>query len=154
VSERRFFTLAHRVARERAMEAVREAQEGMVVEIRAPSRSGDQNAKFHAMFTDISRQCEFMGHKWKPDDWKRLLVDLFAKTMRNLGTPLHHDGRVIPSLDGTGVVQLGIQTKQFWKKEASDFIEFLYAYGAENGVIWSDAKTASEYEEWRARRAA
>lgn len=151
---KRVFVMAHDTARDRAIRAVRDAADGMVVEIREPSKSRDQEAKYHAMFSDFARQCEFMGQKWDADDWKRLLVDLFAKTMRELGTPLHHDSRIVPSLDGQGVVQLGVQTRQFWKGEASNFIEFLYVAGAERGVEWSDPKTADEYAEWQGRMVA
>lgn len=109
----------------------------VVVTEKARLKSRDQEAKYHAMFGDIARDCTFMGQKWGADDWKRLLVDAFARVMAEAGTPLQHSGRIIPSLDGKGVVQLGIQTRQFRRSEASEFIEFLYAWGAENGVRWS-----------------
>ena len=109
-----------------------------MVQISEPKRKDVQNAKIHAMIGDIAKQCMFIGQKMDADDWKRLLVDMFAKVMRDLGTPLHHDGRVIPSLDFERVVQLGIQTRDFYVKEAAEFIEYLYAFGADNLVIWSE----------------
>ena len=54
------------------------------------------------------------------------------------GTPLHHDGRIVPSFDGRRIVQLGIQSRDFYVKEAAAFIEFLYAFGAARGVRWSE----------------
>jgi hypothetical protein len=69
---------------------------------------------------------------------KRLLIDEFADEMRAAGTPIHHDGRVIPSLDGRRIVQLGIQSRDFYVKEAAQFIEFLYAFGAARDVKWSE----------------
>jgi hypothetical protein len=39
-----------------------------------------------------------------------------------------------PSLDGTGIVQLGIQTRDFTKEQASEFVEFLQSWAAQNGV--------------------
>lgn len=112
--------------------------DGWMVTFQPEVKRRVQEEKYHAMIGDIAKQCEFMGQRWHPDDWKRLLVDLFAETMRLSGTPLHHDGRVCPSLDGKRVVQLGIQTRDFYVKEAAEFIEFLYAYGAEKGVEWSE----------------
>ena len=79
-----------------------------------------------------------MGQRWHADDMKRLMIDMFAETMRQLGEPLHHDGRVVPSIDGKRVVQLGIQSSDFYVKEASAFIEFLFSFGAEHGIEWSD----------------
>ncbi len=69
---------------------------------------------------------------------KRLLVDEFADEMRLAGTPLHHDGRVIPSFDERRIVQLGVQTTEFYVKEAAQFIEFLYAFGAMRGVEFKE----------------
>ncbi|MCA9857985.1 MAG: recombination protein NinB [Dehalococcoidia bacterium] len=114
-----------------------DAPVGYVVEIKEPTRSVEQNAHFHAMFSDIAKQCEFMGQKWPAEDWKRLLADAFVRAMRELGTPLKQDGRIVPALNGDGFVQLGIQTRRLSKEEARNFVEFLKAWGAEQGVKWS-----------------
>jgi hypothetical protein len=135
------FILAHDMARANAARAVQAAPDGHMVQISEPTKKREQEEKYHAMIGDIAKQCEFMGGKLDADDWKRLLVDMFAKVMRDLGTPLHHDGRVIPSLDYERVVQLGIQTRYFWVREAADFIEYLYAFGAENGVRFTAAES-------------
>jgi hypothetical protein len=115
---------------------------GIEVVFREPSKKRGQEERYHAMIGEIAAQCTFMGKRWDREDWKRLLIDAFAKTMMELGAPLSHDGHVVPSLDGTGIVQLGIQSRNFRVKEASDFIEFLFSYGAQNGVVWP----AWEYE--------
>ena len=138
---RQTFILAHDMARANAARAVQAAPDGYMVQISEPTKKREQEEKYHAMIGDIAKQCEFMGGKLDADDWKRLLVDMFAKVMRDLGTPLHHDGRVIPSLDYERVVQLGIQTRDFWVREAADFIEYLYAFGAENGVRFTEAES-------------
>ena len=62
--------------------------------------------------------------------------------MRNAGTPLHHDGRLVPSENGRRVIQLGIQTRDFHVREAADFITFLYAWGADRNVQWSEPVAA------------
>lgn len=142
MSERRYFVLVHETARAGAMRAIHEAPEGFVVEIKPPAKRREQEEKYHAMIGDIARQWQFMGRRMDADDAKRLLVDAFAKAMRDAGTPLHHDGRVVPSLDGQRVVQLGIQTSKFYKAEASEFIEFLNAWAAENGIVLRDEVAA------------
>ena len=142
MSERRYFVLVHEAARDGAMRAIHEAPEGFVVEIKPPAKRREQEEKYHAMIGDIARQWQFMGRRMDADDAKRLLVDAFAKAMRDAGTPLHHDGRVVPSLDGQRVVQLGIQTSKFYKAEASEFIEFLNAWAAENGIVLRDEVAA------------
>ena len=120
------------------------APDGFMVTISEPTKKRIQEEKYHAMIGDIAKQSLFMGQKCDVDDWKRLLVDAFAKVMRDAGTPLHHDGRVVPSLDFERVVQLGIQTKDFYVKEAADFIEYLYSYGADKGVVWTEPKEAKD----------
>lgn len=132
------FFLVHDTARNNAHIAINNSPHGYMVQISEPTKKRIQEEKYHAMIGDIARQSEHIGKKWDSDDMKRLLVDEFAEEMRIAGTPIHHDGRVIPSLDGKRIVQLGIQTRDFYVKEAAQFIEFLYAWGADRGVVWSE----------------
>lgn len=141
--DRRQFVLVHAQARAGAMQAVHTAPDGWVVEIKPPAKRREQEERYHAMIGDIARQWKFLGNRVDADDAKRLLVDAFAKVMRDAGTPLRHDGRVVPSIDGQRVVQLGIQTRDFTVREASGFIEYLFAFGAEHGVEWSGQAVAA-----------
>jgi len=137
-NDKRIFIFAHDTARKLAAAYCMQAPAGYVCTIQEPTKKRLQEEKYHSMVGDIADQCLFMQQKWSREDWKRLLVDAFAKAMREAGTPLHHDGRVVPSLDHERVVQLGIQTREFRVKEAINFIDYLYAYGNENGVVWSE----------------
>lgn len=139
MSEKKLFILAHREARLRAAAfIVEQAPGGYHVVIQPPTKKREQEEKYHAMIGDIARQTTYAGKRWDADDMKRILVDEFADEMRCAGAPLHHDGRLIPSENGRRVIQLGIQTRDFWVKEASAFIEFLFAWGAARDVQWSD----------------
>lgn len=100
------------------------------LEIKSATRSCPQNAKFHAMIDEIAQQASHLGAKWDAEDWKRMLVWQFCKD-----TGLN-EGKIVPSLDGTGIVQLGQQTHKFTKEQASEFVEFLLSWGAENGVTF------------------
>jgi len=119
------FTLAHATARQRAIDAVRAAPDGMVVEIRAKTRSLDQNARLWAMLTDLSRQLQWCGRDLSPADWKCLMT---AHLKRH---------ETVPGLDG-GFVVLGAYTSQMTVRDMSDLIELMFAFGAENDVEWSD----------------
>lgn len=119
------YTLAHATARQRAIDAVRAAPDGMVVEIRAKSRSLDQNARMWAMLTDLSRQLKWCDRDLSPADWKCLMT---AHLKRH---------ETVPGLDG-GFVVLGAYTSQMTVRDMSDLIELMFAFGAENGVEWSD----------------
>jgi hypothetical protein len=102
------------------------------IEIKAESKSRDQEEKYHAMLGEIATQAQHLGAKWSTEDWKRLLVDLFAKETGLQG------GKIIPSLDGQGIVQLGLQTRNFTKEQAMEFIIFLEVWGASNGIIFKN----------------
>lgn len=137
------FILAHDVARSRAAKAVESAPAGYMVVISEPTKKRVQEERYHAMMNDIADQTEYAGKRWDRDDMKRILIDEFAEEMRLAGEPLHHDGRVIPSENGRRVIQLGVQSSRFYVKEASQFIEFLNAWGADRGVRWTDPEAAS-----------
>ena len=144
----RTFILAHPEARRRAHAAIDEAPDGYTVKISEPKRSSDANAKFHAMLQDLSDQWTLHGRKWDLESMKRLCIDQFkrdttgdpefAAAWRELGAI-----EIAPSIDGTGVVALGTQSRRFPKKLASGFIQWLDALGAEVGVTWSDERTAA-----------
>jgi hypothetical protein len=101
----------------------------LVMEIKAADKSRDQEQKYHAMISEIATQAQHMGSKWDAESWKRLLVDQFCKES-GLKT-----GVVMPNLSGDGIVQLGFQTRKFTKEQASEFVEWLYAWSAEHGVL-------------------
>jgi len=105
------------------------ASKPLVMEIKAADKSRDQEQKYHAMISEIATQAQHMGSKWDAESWKRLLVDQFCKDT-GLKT-----GVVMPNLSGDGIVQLGFQTRKFTKEQASEFVEWLYVWSAENGVL-------------------
>lgn len=103
-------------------------------------KSREQEGKYHAMIGDIARQMKYQGETLDSESWKRLLVEAFVHVMRetaqaeNKPDPFGGQARLLMSLDGQRIVQLGVQTRKFRKGVASEFIEYLYAYGTENGV--------------------
>ena len=105
-----------------------DAGKHLTMEIKLVSKTREQEEKYHAMIGDIAKQAQHMGAKWSAEDWKRLLVDQYLREVENI------QGKVVPNLDGSGIVQLGFQTRKFTKEQASEFVEWLYAWSAENGI--------------------
>jgi len=105
-----------------------DAGKHLTMEIKLVSKTREQEEKYHAMIGDISKQAQHLGAKWSSEDWKRLLVDQFLRETENI------QGKIVPNLDGTGIVQLGLQTRKFTKEQASEFVEWLYAWAANNGI--------------------
>ena len=100
----------------------------LTIEVKQVNKSRIQEEKYHAIINDIAKQAQHLGAKWDSESWKRLLVDQFCK---EAGI---NSGKVLPSLDGSGIVQLGFQTRKFTKEQASEFVEFLLAWCADNGI--------------------
>jgi len=100
----------------------------LVMEIKLSSKTREQEEKYHAMINDIAKQAQHLGAKWSAEDWKRLLVDQYLREEANI------QGKIIPNLDGTGIVQLGFQTRKFTKEQASEFVEWLYSWSGNNGI--------------------
>ena len=100
----------------------------LTIEVKDASKSREQEEKYHAIIGDIAKQAQHIGSKWDAEDWKRLLVDQFARDRMMYGAP------ILPNLDNTGIVQLGVQTRHFTKEQASEFVEFLLAWCADNGI--------------------
>lgn len=120
---RQLFVLAHDVARRNALEAVRAAPDGMVVEVREKTRSLEANARLWACLTAIAEQVEWHGQKLSQDDWKHI----FSAALKQQ--------RVVPGLDG-GFVVLGQHTSRMTKREFSDLLEIINAFAAERGVTF------------------
>lgn len=120
------FILAHDLARQRAVDAVKSAPPGYVVSVKAPTRNLEQNARMWAMLADVAGQVDWYGKRLTPEDWKHV----FSASLRKL--------QVVPNLDGTGFVALGLSTSRMSTREMSDLIELMFAFGAERGVTWSD----------------
>lgn len=97
------------------------------VEFKGPKRTLPQNDRMWAMLTDVSEQRLHHGIRLSPADWKKLFT---ASLKREL--------RLVPNLDGDGFVQLGDGTSDLSILEMRELIEFLFSWGAQNGVLWSD----------------
>ena len=100
----------------------------LTLEIKNAGKSRDQEKLYHELIGQIAKQAQHMGAKWDAESWKRLLVDSYCRE-KGLKT-----GAVIPNLAGDGIVQLGMQTRNFTKEQASEFVEWLHAWGATNGI--------------------
>ncbi len=124
---KKVFRLVHAEARRRAIEAVTHAPDGMVVEVKQATRTLDQNALLWPLLTEVSKQVDWYGNRLAEEEWK----DVFTAALKKQ--------KVVPGLDG-GFVVCGQRTSQMPKKEFSDLIELIYAFGAEKGVRWRDGE--------------
>src|SRR5688500_758534 len=131
------------VSRPRAVEFIAyHAPNGHVVKVSEPRKSRDQEEKYHAMIGDIAEQFTHCGRKWDTASMKRLLLDQFRReTKDDFADEWRAFGSVemAPSLDGSGVVMLGIQSRKFSRRLARAFVDWLYAFGGDCDpqIVWS-----------------
>ena len=124
---RKYFILVHDVARSNAKIAVAEAPEGYAVEIKPITRSLAQNAKLHALITDIAKVLEWAGAKRDVETWKRLLT---AAWLRARGEPIE----MLPALDGHGVDIVFRRTSELTINEMIELIEYIQAWAADKNI--------------------
>lgn len=130
------FKLAYLFATELAIE---HAVEVIVRPVKS-RRTLEQNAKLWAMLGDIARQVPWavngvMQHL-DAEDWKNIMT-----------ATVRQEVRMAAGVNG-GVVMLGQSTRKMTVQELSDLIEFMHAFGAERGVVWSEQASKEIPEEW------
>lgn len=91
-------------------------------------RTLSQNAMFHAICQRLSRNKQWAGLWIDTTGWKRLLTDSWARHENRVQT------RVVPSLDGQSIVNLGLQTRRLSKPDFASLIDFAEWYCSENGI--------------------
>ena len=99
-------------------------------------RSIDQNKMFHAIIGQIAKQATLHGSRWNAESFKRFLIDQWAHESGEMKSI----SKVMPSIDGERVVQLGHQSRRFTKEQATSFTEWLLYWAATNGVVIEDKK--------------
>jgi len=122
------FVLAHDIARQRAVEAVKTAPPGFSVKVAEPSRSLEQNAALWPLLQAFSEQKQWCVNgslvSLTPDEWKDLLSASFNNETL----------RIAPLVGSPGMVVLGLRTSQMGKKRFSEFLDFIHSTAAELGV--------------------
>ena len=97
--------------------------------IKRNKRTPAQNKKMQAMLGDISDQVDWDGEYLTKTDWKWML------------TASLRGQRVVRAID-FGFVYLGEPTSTMTKKQVSQLIELMYAFGAQHDVKWTEVARA------------
>lgn len=111
-------------AREQARRLIDCAPAGSVVTVKPPSRSVDQNDLMWSLLTDLSR-AKPQGRRHTPDMWKCL-------AMKAAG----HHVQFLEGLDGEPF-PVGFRSSKLTKRQMTELLEFIFAYGDEHGVKWT-----------------
>lgn len=119
--------LTGKFSRERAAALIQRAPDGFICEVREPKRTDDQNDKMWAMLTDISRS-KPLGRRHTPDDWKAIMMNACG-----------WESQFLEGLDGRPFPQ-GFRSSQLTKSQMSTLIDYMQAFGDEQGVVWSEPR--------------
>jgi hypothetical protein len=127
---KRRFVLSHDLARQSAVEHVRQAPAGYEVIVKEPTRNADQNAKFHAICADLARSgLEWAGKRRTLAQWKVLLVSGHA-------TATKEGAEMVPGIEGE-FVNVRESTALMSVKRSSSLIEYALAFCAMREVSLS-----------------
>lgn len=125
---RALLILTGKAKRDQAIGWIAKAPPGTRVEFREPRRSVEQNDKMWAMLTDVARQRPtHNGIKMTPDLWKAVFMQAAGAEMT-----------MLPTLQCDGIFPLGLRSSEMSKAEMSGLIELMFAWGATQGIVWSD----------------
>lgn len=105
-----------------------EANDSIYVEVREKTRTLEQNAKLHAMLSDIARQKEFGGQNRTIEQWKMIFIS--GHRIATGGT-----AEMAVGLEGE-VINLRESTAQMGVQRLASLISYIDAWAAENGVVF------------------
>lgn len=127
MTDRRFFVLVHPMARANAIEAVRSAPDGHQVILKPHNRTLDQNAKFHALCSDLEKaKAQWAGKPRTAAEWKVLLVSGHAIATKE-------GAEIVPGLEGE-FVNIRESTAAMSKSRGASLIEYTLAFCAGQGI--------------------
>ena len=119
------FTLAHDTARQRAVEAVKNARQGWVVRIEPPNRTSAQNSFYWATLATISEQIRPQNQTHDQDVWHHYFKARFLP------------GRMIELPNGQ-VMESEPTTTGLTKAQFSDYVEQVLAWAINHGLTQTD----------------
>ncbi len=117
--------LTNDFTRARAKTVIDQAPPGHIVTIAEPKRTLDQNDKMWAMLSDVAL-AKPLGRRHTPDDWKAIAMNACSWECAFLEGL---DGRPFP---------VGFRSSKLSKSMMSTLIDWLQAFGDEQGVKWSE----------------
>lgn len=126
-AERQRYVLVNHRVRQRAAEAIMSAPDDSAVTVGPSNRSLDQNAKFHAICTDLAKSdMQWAGRRRNADEWKVLLVSAHTKATEG-------EIEFVPGLEGE-FVNIRESTARMSVRRAASLITYAIAFCDTHGV--------------------
>lgn len=119
---------------ERAIQHMRDcyaSRQDFEIEFREPRRTSPENRLLHVLLSELARKLEWAGQKRDAETWKRLCVSAWCRANGE-------SVEILPALDGHGIDIVPVRTSRLSKRACAELIEWIYAFGAEAGIEWTD----------------
>ena len=131
------FKLSHEQARYNAIQAVKSAPDGYLVDVQPDNRTLAQNRLLWAMLNDLSKQVPWVVNgqltTLSPQEWKDVAT-----------ASAHQETRITQGFKG-GMVMLGRSTSRMNKAQFADLINTILEFGIDADVRWSDQRGIDEW---------
>ena len=130
MSDKQTIFLVVPIQKQFAKQCIDAAPADYVVEIKQKTRTLEQSAKFHAMCTDVSKQCKYAGTKRSVQQWKLIFISGHS-------VATNQQAECVPGIEGE-FINLRESSADMGVKRLSSVIEYMLAWGAEHNVKWSE----------------
>jgi len=80
-----------------------------------------------SLLTQVAAQKEHCGRRYTTDQWKVIFLHALGREVQ-----------FIPSLDSATFIPWGHSSSDLSKEEMSQLIEFIFSWGAQNGVRFEE----------------
>jgi hypothetical protein len=141
MEKQRYILISDQV-RQNAMRAVHIAPAGYAVTVSPATRSTDQNAKFHAICSDLAKSpLLWAGKRRSLEEWKVLLISAHSVATST-------KGEVIPGLEGE-FVAIRESSARMSVARAASLITYALAFCDTNGVQLTETMNAGFLEHER-----
>lgn len=124
--DKKVFNLVSPQVRKNAAQAVLQAPENYRCEIKERTRSLDQNAKLHALFSEAAKSHTWQGRKLTPTQWKVLFI-----SGHSMATGRGAD--MVPGLEGE-FVNIRESSASMSVSRMTSLIEYVQAWMVEQEV--------------------
>ena len=126
MSEKRTYKLVSDQVRAHCIDEIARAPLGKVVIVQDPTRTLEQNARLHAMLTDIARQAKYMGKPRSVEVWKGIFVSGWA-------IATGQNPEIIPGLENE-FIAIRESTATMSGKRLASVMEYIEAWAINEGV--------------------
>jgi hypothetical protein len=136
MTDRQTIFLVGPAQRQYAHKCIDAAPDDFVCILKQKTRTLAQNAKFHAMCTDVSEQCKFLGKSRTIKQWKLIFISGHA-------VATNQEAECVPGIEGE-FLNLRESSADMGVRRLSSVIEYMLAWGANNNVKWTEPNRGEE----------